>query len=105
MAETYQQQTLFEFPEEPMRRAFEEALVAEPDNLGHHAAYADWLSEQDDPGDRARGEFIAVQLRLEDDSLPKNEREQLRQREGQLLQRYQRRWLSGLAPFLLDGHP
>ena len=45
-----------------MREAFEDALATEPDDLGTHAAYADWLSEQDDPGDRARGEFIAVQM-------------------------------------------
>src|SRR5205823_4472426 len=90
---------------ESLREAFEEALVAEPDNRGHHAAYADWLSEQDSGSDRARGEFIAVQMRLEDDSLPKKEREQLREREADLLEAHQREWLGGLAPFLLDDHP
>jgi uncharacterized protein (TIGR02996 family) len=90
---------------ESLREAFEEALVAEPDNLGHHAAYADWLSEQDSASDRARGEFIAVQMRLEDDSLPKKEREQLSQREAELLEAHQREWLGELAPFLLDDHP
>jgi uncharacterized protein (TIGR02996 family) len=101
MAGKPQQKTLFEFPEDAMRAAFEEAIVAEPDDPGNHAAYADWLSEQGDP----RGEFIAAQMALEDESLPAAEREQLRRREGELLQRHERLWLGGLAPFLLDGHP
>lgn len=101
MTDHPQQPMLFDFPEDAMRAAFEEAIVAEPDNLGNHAAYADWLSEQDDP----RGEFIAVQLALEDGSLPAEQREQLRRRESELLQRHQRRWLGGLAPFLLEEHP
>src|SRR5262245_45216414 len=87
-----------------LREAFEGALVAEPDNLGNHAAYADWLSEQDDPADRARGEFIAVQMRLEDGSLTGEGRERLQRREGELLAGHQREWLGGLAPFLLDEH-
>lgn len=87
-----------------LRQAFEESLVAEPDNLGNHAAYADWLAEQDDEADRARGEFIAVQLALEDAGLATAEREQFQFREGELLAAHQRDWLGGLAPFLLDPH-
>src|SRR5437868_14121168 len=40
-----------------MREALEEALAASPDDLASHMAYADWLSEQPDPADQARGEF------------------------------------------------
>jgi uncharacterized protein (TIGR02996 family) len=90
---------------EPIRQSFEDALVAEPDSLANQAAYADWLSEQDDEAERARGEFIAVQTALEDASLPAEQRSRLRQREGDLLSAHQRDWLGELAPFLLDGHP
>src|SRR5947209_4338233 len=62
-----------------MRQALEAALVADPDDLAGHMAYADWLSEQADPADQARAEFIGVQLALEDASHP--EKERLRQRE------------------------
>src|SRR5437870_4588525 len=37
-----------------MREALESALVANPDDLANHMAYADWLSDQGDPS----GEFI-----------------------------------------------
>jgi uncharacterized protein (TIGR02996 family) len=87
-----------------LREAFEEALIAEPDNRANHAAYADWLTEQDSPAEHARGEFIAVQLALEDESLPALERDRLRQREAELLEAHQREWMGGLAPFLLDEH-
>src|SRR5262245_32071776 len=44
-------------------KALENAIFANPDDLGAHAAYADWLIEQGD----SRGEFIQVQLALEDE--------------------------------------
>jgi uncharacterized protein (TIGR02996 family) len=87
-----------------LRESFEEALVAQPDEPANHAAYADWLSEQDAPADRARGELIAVQMALEDESTPARQRSRLRQREAELLAAHQREWLGELAPFLLDGH-
>jgi len=88
-----------------MREALESALVADPDDRANHMAYSDWLSEQADEMDRARGEFISVQLALEDESLPEEERQRLTLRETQLLESHQRQWLGDLAPFLLDGHP
>src|SRR4051794_20487566 len=88
---------------EGMRQALEEALVAEPDELANHMAYADWLSEQDGEGDRARGELIRTQLALEDESLRAEERARLRHREAELLEAHQREWLGELSPFLLDG--
>lgn len=75
----------------------ETALVANPDDLAAHAAYADWLSEQGDP----RGEFIQVQLALEDPNRPPAERKELTERESALLQAHGRQWLGQLAPFLL----
>jgi uncharacterized protein (TIGR02996 family) len=79
------------------REALEAALAAEPDDLASHMAYADFLTEQGDP----RGEFIAVQLALEDPTCPPGERKKLRQREKALLQNHEREWLGELAPLLL----
>src|SRR5436305_1044361 len=44
------------------QKALEAALVAHPDEVAAHSAYADYLTEAGDP----RGEFIQVQLALED---------------------------------------
>jgi uncharacterized protein (TIGR02996 family) len=73
-------------------------LFANPDDLASHTAYAVYLSEQGDP----RGEFIQVQLALEDEAKPAEEREKPRQREQELLDAHQREWLGPLAPALLD---
>jgi uncharacterized protein (TIGR02996 family) len=82
----------------PLRRALEAALVADPDDRGSHMAYADWLAEQGDP----RGEFISVQLALEDPRLPAGQRKKLQQRERALLRAHRADWLGPLAP--LAGH-
>jgi uncharacterized protein (TIGR02996 family) len=82
----------------PTQRALEEALAANPDDLAAHHAYADYLSDQGDP----RGEFISVQLALEDPSRPAGERKHLQEREADLLRRHGRQWLGALAPYLLD---
>jgi hypothetical protein len=59
-------------------------------------AYADYLSEQGDP----RGEFVRVQLALEDESKPAVERKKLQAAEKKLLQAHEAEWLTGLAPYL-----
>src|SRR5262245_17242838 len=81
----------------PTRQILEEALVRDPDDLATHAAYADLLQEEGDP----RGEFVRVQLALEDESKPPDEREQLQRREKELLDRHGRDWLGGLGEFLI----
>jgi uncharacterized protein (TIGR02996 family) len=81
-----------------MREAFEQAIREGPDDLASHAAYADWLQEQGDP----RGEFIRIQLALEDGGLPADQRRKLHAREKLLLEQHERAWLGGLAPQLLD---
>jgi uncharacterized protein (TIGR02996 family) len=86
-----------------LRQALEEALVANPDDVATHSAYAALLLESGDPADAARGEFIAVQLALENPSLRAAERKKLKAREARLLKKHQREWLGELAPFLLDG--
>jgi len=82
-------------------QVLEAALVKDPDDLATHAAYADHLSEQGDP----RGEFIQVQLALEDPQRPAKERKSLMKREVELMMIHQRAWLTDLGPFLLDRDP
>jgi uncharacterized protein (TIGR02996 family) len=81
-----------------LRQALEQALVENPDELANHAAYADYLQEQGD----VRGEFIGVQLALEDQKLKRPERTRLERRERELITRHGREWLGGLADILLD---
>jgi uncharacterized protein (TIGR02996 family) len=81
-----------------LRQALEAALLEGPDDLASYAAYADYLAEQGD----VRGEFIQVQLALEDPSIPAPQRQKLRARERRLLQKHERDWLGGLARWLLD---
>jgi uncharacterized protein (TIGR02996 family) len=79
--------------------AFERAIIENPDDVSSYSAYADWLQEHDDP----RGEFIAVQLALEDESRPKEAREALKKREVELLKAHEREWLGELSPHLQDN--
>jgi uncharacterized protein (TIGR02996 family) len=80
-----------------LREALEAALVENPDDVAAHSAYADYLQEQGDP----RGEFIQVQLELEDESKPAAQRKKLQQREASLLKAHAEEWLGDLAPHLL----
>jgi uncharacterized protein (TIGR02996 family) len=84
----------------PLQQALEASLAENPDDLATHGAYADYLMEQGDP----RGEFIQVQLALEDPARSPTERKHLQAREAELLQTYQREWLGELAQELLDEH-
>jgi uncharacterized protein (TIGR02996 family) len=83
----------------PLQVALESALVANPEDLPAHMAYADWLSEQPQPCLQARGEFIAVQLALEDEKKSSTERKRLQAREQALLEKHRDAWLGGLAGF------
>jgi uncharacterized protein (TIGR02996 family) len=80
-----------------LREALERALVENPDDVAAHMAYADYLQEQGDP----RGEFIQVQLEMEDPARSPAERKSLRDREVKLLETHAREWLGGLAEHLL----
>jgi uncharacterized protein (TIGR02996 family) len=77
----------------PTRRALEEALAENPDDLAAHSAYADCLQEQGDP----RGEFIQVQLALEDPERSPAQRKELQKREQALLKEHGPEWLGDLA--------
>lgn len=70
-----------------------------PDDLARYAVFADWLEENGDP----RGEFINVQLQLEDESLKAAERKKLQKREAELLKEHERDLLGDLAAPLLDA--
>ena len=84
-----------------LENTLETALFANPDDIATHAAYADWLSQQGDP----RGEFIQVQLQLEDPSVPAENRKKLQAREAELLKEHGKTWLGGLAEFLAVDAP
>jgi uncharacterized protein (TIGR02996 family) len=79
-----------------LQESLERALVENPDDLAAHSAYADYLMEQGDP----RGEFIQVQLALEDERRTPGEREELRNREQTLLRQHAREWLGDAGRFL-----
>src|SRR5262249_50825823 len=81
-----------------LRRAIEDAIAEDFDDLASHAAYADLLTEQGDP----RGEFVRAQLDAETLSLPEPQRQRAWERAGQLRQSHERAWLGGLAKVLLD---
>lgn len=82
-----------------MRESFEASLIASPDDVANYSVYADWLLEQSDP----RGEFMQIQIALEDESKSVEERKKLAGREQELLKAHEREWLADLAPFLLDA--
>jgi uncharacterized protein (TIGR02996 family) len=75
------------------REALEAAVRANPDDRAAHAALADYLLEQGDP----RGEFIQVQLALEDESLPAARRKELKAREMALLKKHLDDWVGPWA--------
>jgi uncharacterized protein (TIGR02996 family) len=81
----------------PLQHSLEKALVENPDDLTNHSAYADYLTEQGDP----RGEFIQVQLALEDPKRLARERKELESREKELLKKHGAEWLGELAGPLL----
>lgn len=81
----------------PARQKLEVALAEYPDDLATHAAYGDLLQEQGDP----RGEFICIQLALENPStLATTQRDQLQRRQDELVNAHGPGWLGTLAPFL-----
>lgn len=79
------------------KTAFEKQLAEDPDDVETLAVYADWLIDQGDP----RGELIQVQLALEDESRPKEQRKELKKREAALLKKHEKEWLGEMRAFLL----
>lgn len=81
----------------PLQQSMESAFAENPDDLATASAYADYLMEHNDP----RGEFIQVQLALEDPTRKATERQQFQKREDELLKQNARRWIGGLGRFLV----
>jgi uncharacterized protein (TIGR02996 family) len=82
---------------ESLRAALEQALLDNPDDLASYHAYADYLTEQGNP----QGEFVRVQLALEDRKVPAAERKKLQAREKALLKAHRDEWVgkwADLAP-------
>src|SRR3954454_19185543 len=84
-------------PTDSLRQAMEAALLANPDDLATHMAYADHLVELGDP----RGGFIQVQLALEAPGRGPGERDRLRTRERELLALHLKEWLGEAADAFL----
>lgn len=74
------------------RDALEAALVATPDDVVLHSAYADLLLEQGDP----RGEFIRLQLAAEDRNQPVSKLREFEQAAFELRLKHEREWLGDL---------
>lgn len=79
--------------------AFEQALAADPHDFAGWCAYADYLTEEGDQ----RGEFMQVQLALEDESRSQAERSTLKKREKSLLKKHEKDWLGPLAAVTVDA--
>jgi uncharacterized protein (TIGR02996 family) len=75
--------------------ALEQAVREDPHDRAAHAALADWLADHGDP----RGEFMQVQLALQDEAVPTARRKQLAQREKSLLKKHEKEWIGPLANF------
>jgi uncharacterized protein (TIGR02996 family) len=71
------------------REALEAALAAEPESVALHSAYADLLIEEGDP----RGEYIRLELALEDKSLTVAERLELSGPADSLFLTHRQQWL------------
>ncbi|MGL4554843.1 MAG: WGR domain-containing protein, partial [Gemmataceae bacterium] len=84
-----------------LKDALEAALAEKPDDLASHMAYADYLADHDDP----RGEFIRIQLRLEDPALKPAERKKLAAQEAKLKGEHEKQWLGPLGEWLIDPKP
>lgn len=75
------------------KQTLENAIRANPHDTAAHSAYADLLMEENDP----RGEFMQVQLALEDESISTAERKKLQTREKALLKAHEKAWAGCLT--------
>jgi uncharacterized protein (TIGR02996 family) len=76
--------------------AFIQAIREAPDDDAPRLIYADWLREQDDPVQEARGEFIQLQCELARMAVDHPARAELTASKDQLLSRYWKAWLEPL---------
>ncbi len=85
-----------------MLEGIEEVLVSSPEDVCLHQAHATALLSQGDPASAARARYIQTQLKLEEPSLPADERKKLTARERKFLRDHGRAWLGELSAWLLD---
>lgn len=83
------------------RDSLEDAMMADPENITLHSAYADLLIEDGDP----RGEFIRLELAMADDNLPDHERDELEQQWSKIETQFAREWLGTLTPTVPEFVP
>ena len=81
------------------RAALELALAANPDDFATHAAYADLLAEQGDP----RGDYIRLQLALEDRHQPVERLRAMEQEAFTLRNQHEAEWLGPLYTHVNPG--
>ena len=77
---------------------FLNAILESPDEVGPYQIYADWLLEHGDP----LGEFIQVQIALENPHLEMWEEPALKKTEGDLISAHGRTWLGDLKTLLFE---
>jgi uncharacterized protein (TIGR02996 family) len=81
-----------------MRETFETKILENRDDVDSYLVYSDWLMDQGDP----LGEFIRVQIQLEDESLDSKQRQQLQEKESRLIMENQQHWLPEIQPLLVQ---
>jgi uncharacterized protein (TIGR02996 family) len=74
----------------PLRDSFLQCIAQHPGDDTPRLVYADWLEEQDNPADQARGEFIRCQIRADNPNDP--ERVQAAHRGAELLDLHRAEW-------------
>ncbi len=97
----YKETTPAAKPAGGLRDALEAALVESPDDLANTMAYADWLTDQKDP----LGDFIRLQLSLEDPKLDAAARKKLKAQETKFRKKHEAAWLGELGEMIIDPKP
>lgn len=80
-----------------MRDDLEKRIFEKPGDVKRHQEYAAELKQAGDP----RGEFIELQIQLEEKGLEPDRKHELERRERSLLAAHGRGWLGDLADYLL----
>lgn len=76
---------------------FIESICDDRDDLDSYAIYSDWLSENGNP----LGDFIRMQIALEEPNLSFAQEADLERRTQQLFLKHREEWLGDLTPYLL----
>ena len=74
------------------------AIAEDSDNVDGYAVYADWLTENGQP----LGEFMSLQIGLENEDLTPEQRKPILAQEKKLLKKHAPEWLGDLAPYLIE---